>query len=101
MKYCFNCGKEVSVNSEYCMNCGVALTPAQKEDKGGFIWGLIGFLSPIVGLVIYLMWKDERPKTSKSAGKGALISAIAYAVLLLLYFALFFGLIFVRTGIYR
>ena len=46
----------------------------QVVDNGGFGWGLLGFCIPIVGLVLYLVWKDTKPKTSKAAGKGALIS---------------------------
>lgn len=43
-------------------------------DNGGFGWGLLGFCIPLVGLILYLVWKDEKPKTAKAAGLGALIS---------------------------
>lgn len=52
----------------------------ENKDKGGFLWGLLGFISPIVGLVLFLVWKDEKPKTAKSLGKGALISVILSAI---------------------
>ena len=55
MGYCFNCGKEVADNADYCLNCGVELSKPVEEDKGGILWGLIGFLVPIVGLVLFLM----------------------------------------------
>lgn len=38
------------------------------EDKGGFLWGLLGCCIPIVGLVLFLVWKDTKPKTAKAAG---------------------------------
>lgn len=43
-------------------------------DDGGFLWGLLGCCIPIVGLILYLVWKNERPKTAKAAGIGALVS---------------------------
>ena len=45
-------------------------------DKGGFGWGLLGFLAPVIGLILYLIWKDSKPKTAKSIGKGALACGI-------------------------
>lgn len=43
-------------------------------DNGGFLWGLLGCCIPVVGLVLYLVWKDQKPKTAKAAGIGALVS---------------------------
>lgn len=44
------------------------------NDKGGFLWGLLGCCIPLAGLILFLVWKDEKPKTAKSAGIGALVS---------------------------
>ena len=46
------------------------------NDNGGFLWGLLGCCIPIVGLVLFLVWKDQKPKTAKAAGIGALVSVI-------------------------
>lgn len=46
------------------------------QDNGGFLWGLLGFCIPIVGLILFLIWKDQKPKTAKAAGIGALVSVI-------------------------
>ena len=54
------------------------------EDKGGFLWGLLGCCIPIVGLILFLVWKDTKPKTAKAAGIGALISvclAVVYYII--------------------
>lgn len=45
-------------------------------DKGGFLWGLLGCCIPIAGLILFLVWKDTKPKTAKAAGIGALVSVI-------------------------
>lgn len=54
------------------------------DDKGGFGWGLLGFCIPIVGLVLWLVWKNDKPITAKVAGKGALISVCIGIVLWIL-----------------
>ena len=45
-------------------------------DNGGFGWGLLGCCIPIAGLILFLVWKDTKPKTAKAAGIGALVSVI-------------------------
>lgn len=75
MAYCKNCGKEIADNAAVCINCGVAQeTKPQVVDNGGFGWGLLGCCIPIVGLILFLVWKDSKPKTAKAAGIGALVS---------------------------
>ena len=87
MKYCRNCGAQIDDQAVICPRCGVAQqTAPQVVDNGGIGWGLLGFCIPIVGLVLFLVWKDTKPKTSKAAGMGALISVI----LLILFYVLLF-----------
>jgi hypothetical protein len=80
MPFCQHCGQEVEVNQEVCLSCGRAVKPSlgtskvQSNDEGGFLWGLLGFCIPIIGLILYLVWMNDRPNTAKSAGMGALIS---------------------------
>lgn len=73
MAYCKNCGARIDDKAVVCPTCGVA----QKDtpvDNGGFGWGVLGCCIPIVGLILFLVWKDTKPKTAKSAGIGALVS---------------------------
>lgn len=44
----------------------------------------LGFFFPIVGLILYLVWKAEKPLRARSAGKGALIGVIVYVALCIL-----------------
>lgn len=46
---------------------------ANPNDKGGIGWGLLGCCIPIVGLILFLVWKGEKPKTAKAAGIGAIV----------------------------
>ena len=93
MAYCKNCGAQIDDQATVCSFCcssqNTAPTTAPAVvDKGGFGWGALGCCIPIVGLILFLVWKDTKPKTAKAAGIGALISAIAGVVVYVLMFAL-------------
>lgn len=61
-------------------------TVENPKDRGGFLWGLLGCCIPVVGLVLFLVWRDEKPKTAKAAGIGALVSVI---LTILIYLGVF------------
>lgn len=58
------------------------------NDNGGFLWGLLGCCIPIVGLILFLVWKDQKPRTAKAAGIGALVSVVASVVLYVIVFVI-------------
>ena len=85
MAFCKNCGNQIEDNAATCPSCGASQnTFPQVTDNGGFLWGLLGCCIPIVGLVLFLVWKDTKPKTSKATGIGALVGVI----LMILYYIL-------------
>ena len=89
MAFCKNCGAQIDDQAVVCTSCGVAQNTAPAVvDKGGFGWGLLGWCLPIVGLILFLVWKDTKPKTAKAAGIGALVSTILAVVLYIATFAL-------------
>jgi len=97
MAYCSNCGAEISDDAIVCTKCGVQIKALSKSgstsnvnDTGGFGWGLLGFCIPIAGLILYLVWKQERPLNSKAAGIGALIGFILNIITYIIYFVFFF-----------
>ena len=47
-------------------------------------FAVLGFFIPVVGLILYLVWKDQTPLKARSAGKGALISVIVTVAFYLL-----------------
>ena len=47
-----------------------------EEKKGNFGWAILGFLIPLVGLILFIVWKDKRKGDSKYAGIGALVGFI-------------------------
>lgn len=79
MAYCRNCGAEIHDEAVVCVNCGVAVELPKKtnpNDKksGGFAF--LCFLIPILGLILYLVWKDEYPLKAKSCAKGAIVGVV-------------------------
>ncbi|MCI9513153.1 MAG: zinc ribbon domain-containing protein [Oscillospiraceae bacterium] len=90
MAYCKKCGAEIDDQAVICPKCGVQQTP-EVEDKGGFLWGLLGCCIPLVGLILYLVWKDTKPKTSKAAGIGALVSVICLVIYYIVIFVIGLG----------
>lgn len=82
MAYCRNCGAPINDGAAFCTSCGATQnsTPSAPVDNGGFGWGLLGCCIPIVGLILFLVWKDTKPKTAKAAGIGALVAVIVSVV---------------------
>lgn len=91
MAYCKNCGEQIDDNAVICPKCGVSQQNAP-EDNGGIGWGILGCCIPIVGLVLFLVWKDTKPKTAKAAGIGALVSVGILVVYYILIIALGVGI---------
>lgn len=91
MVYCRECGEPVSENALYCSNCGARQSETVEkkvDDDGSIIWFLIGLIIPIIGIVLWLVWMDSKPKCSKRAGMGALIGIVAVS---LINYAVFFA----------
>lgn len=54
-----------------------------KEDRLGFGWGLLAFLIPLAGWIMYFCWREETPKR---AGNAGLIGTISFILNLLAIF---------------
>ena len=72
-------------------NVNQGTNAAPVNDKGGFLWGLLGCCVPIAGLILFLVWKDQKPKTAKAAGIGALVSVIIGVVYYIIMISLGIG----------
>ncbi len=96
MAFCNNCGSQIDDNTAVCPNCGAVQNNYSSQppvnDNGGFLWGLLGCCIPIVGLVLFLVWKDTKPKTAKAAGIGALVCVILTVIYYILAFVFGIGL---------
>ena len=83
--YCSNCGKKIGEDADYCLNCGKMKDgfKAANAEENTFLWGLLGFFVPVAGLILYLVWKQEKPRSAKAAGIGALIGSIGVILIVL------------------
>ena len=82
--YCKRCGKYVGNGKEECPYCKCKELSVFNEygknynqykkvyDHSSFGYGLLGFLFPLVGLILYLVWKDEYPNRAESCFTGML-----------------------------
>lgn len=99
--YCEYCGCHLDGNNNYCVNCGHQIMTVNKyryqeniEDNNTFWWGVLGFFIPIAGFILFLVWINDKPKASKSAGLGALIRVIISIFLtILLFFTFLIGIV--------
>lgn len=90
--YCKNCGCSLPDDATKCENCGAVLsygfeagkTNPIKEEKGSVLLGILGFMFPLIGLILYLAMMHSEPKKAKSAGKGALTAFIIYLVFIVI-----------------
>ncbi|ERJ13235.1 hypothetical protein [Haloplasma contractile] len=56
------------------------------NQQGNIGYGILGFCIPLVGLILFLVWKDEKPGDAKMAGVGALVSVIVGAFFYIISF---------------
>ena len=90
--YCKNCGCSLPDDATKCENCGAVLSYSfeagknipVKEEKGSVLLGILGFIFPLIGLILYLAMMHSEPKKAKSAGKGALTAFIIYLVFIVI-----------------
>lgn len=63
-------------------------SPQNAQDTGSFGWAVLGFFVPLAGLILWIVWKSEKPLSAKKAGMGALVGVIASVVLTIIEFAI-------------
>lgn len=80
----------------------ISATQSQQTDSEGSTvgWGILGFFIPIVGFILWLIWKDEHPARAKSAGIGCLVSICLGVVGVILYVVLVFVILGIGVGAY-
>lgn len=113
--FCRNCQAHIDDDSIFCMHCGApqrdpGTTPppyynnAPVQEKvdpinkiGGFVLGLFtfptGFITAIIALIFYVVYKPEQPKKASEIGKWTLIgiaASLVVSVIIGLLIVLFF-----------
>ncbi|GED62051.1 zinc ribbon domain-containing protein [Lysinibacillus sp. FSL M8-0216] len=84
--YCKNCGEQISEHAEICIHCGVRVKNASGEDKPNWAVNIITLCCvPLVGLILFFVWKDEKPIAAKSA---LMFFFINIGIIILFYIAM-------------
>ncbi|MFW5894836.1 MAG: PLDc N-terminal domain-containing protein [Bacillota bacterium] len=94
-KYCEKCGEPLEPHYEVCPNCGNKLQreeksqtasssdasrprPDEEDDTAG--WAVLSVFFPVVGVILYVLWKESRPKASRSVGNAAIVGFILHTI---------------------
>lgn len=85
--FCKNCGEQIDDRAAICPKCGVPVNnnAFSQNDAPSVGFGILGFFFPLIGLILYLVWKNQTPLKAKSAGQGALIGFIIGIVIVVFY----------------
>lgn len=112
---CNNCGFNNEMGVNFCSNCGSPLNNNQfnhdiddnlnintntnsqydnvepvyyeeSKDSGSFWWGVLGFFFPLIGIILYFVWKNERPMTAKKLLIGAIVSIALPVVIGIIFY---------------
>lgn len=109
--FCKWCNTEVEVGALYCANCGrklnddasnleqnvfnqsegmnnISQSNVEKVNVGLVI---LSFIIPLIGLILFLVKKKEKPRTAKACGICALVSFILNIIVVVLFFVLVFS----------
>lgn len=86
MAYCRNCGKWMDGHAGRCPYCGheeyppiirtMDVTPHREDDHLSFLWALLGYLLPPVGIILYFVWKKKLPSRAKVLLIGGLLGIL-------------------------
>ena len=93
--FCSSCGETIPAGSQFCPKCGAAnpyFALYANPDGPSAGYAILGFFFPLVGLILYLVWKDQTPLKAKSSGMGALtgfIFNVAVSVIVIIIYAVF------------
>lgn len=95
--YCRKCGQPLEIDYNVCPNCGTRVKEEQEryqsnyveDQQYDFLWAVLGFFVPLVGLILFLLWQNTKPMTAKYIGIGALVGFASRILLGFTTFSIF------------
>jgi len=81
--FCPHCGEQIAEQAEICPKCGVRVKGSNNsDDKPNIAVNLLSFCCiPILGIIMFFVWKGTKPKAAKSALIWSIIPMIIWFVL--------------------
>ncbi len=99
--FCPGCGKEIKNSDSFCPYCGLRFynrnmipqnAGVMPNDSPSLLFAFIGFLFPLVGLILFLVYESKSPQKAKSAGKGAITNVIIKVIFIVIYLVFIAGI---------
>ena len=93
--FCTRCGKKLADNAVVCPECCMTTeyytppAPPPIPDTGGAGFGLLGFFVPIVGFILYFVWKNTLPKRAGACITGVFVNTTLYVLALAVFTVIF------------
>ena len=84
MKFCIHCGTRLNDGANFCSKCGcnvatptvstapIQSSPAQGQDDASPALTLISLLLPLLGCLLYFLYKTDQPAKAFECRRGAL-----------------------------
>lgn len=90
--FCKNCGQQIDDNAAVCIHCGVAtgnnLSSKNALDNPSHLAGIASCCFPVVGIILYFLWKDEKPQSASLVCKWMIGGIIIWIIFYVLAFVL-------------
>ena len=67
------------------------------KEESNILWGILGFFVPVVGIILFFVWKKEQPKRAKAAIIGFIIHAVL-SVVVTIFATIIFVIVVITTG---
>jgi len=90
--YCSSCGSQIDDRTTVCPFCGkpivVNAVPAADGSHANGWLKAVSLLFPLVGLILYLSYKDNQRRKAKDCGKFAIIGLFVALVFFVVAFVI-------------
>lgn len=99
--YCKNCGSQIADNGTSCANCGNTVDSNSNYysdtyrsdnfnkppiDNPSHLAGIASCCFPLLGLILYFLWKDEKPNSASLVCKWMIGGIVAWVLFYILFF---------------
>ena len=88
--YCSNCGSKLNEGADICLECGKLINSSSNSssnDKPSVGLNIVAFFFPLIGLIMYLAVKEEKPKRASSIATAAWIGFVVDLWLLFIIYS--------------
>lgn len=103
-KYCTKCGYEINEEAVVCPHCGCSVNKSISNDSNSKGWWCLGFFTslfftPIIGLILWLVWRDSEPMKARQVGLGTLWSFLPAGIVVVISVIIYVCVIMGTLGI--